>query len=200
VNHALNIVAGVMTLIAHAAPAAAGHGVSPMSEPARGCPGLAIDVDCLRTKRAREPFATEAAGDAACFDVEMAGLSAQAAPTAPFDGIAVTRIGDELILVETSAVATNDLSMGHIEATSHTLTFPTAPGRPWDGAVVVTVDQVELLPLTPGVHPLLSVLSAVNGATGVISTSAGSFVDLTDPAGGRASWIVEGELCFEERR
>lgn len=170
-NHALNIVAGVMTVIAHAAPAAAGP----------------------------DPLATDAAAAAACFDVDMAGLSAQADPTGPFDGIAVTRIDDELLLVSTSAATTNDLSIGHIEATSHTLTFPSAPGRPWDGAVVVTIDEVQLLPTTPGIHPLLSVLTAVTGATGVINTSEGSFVDLTDPAGGRASWIVEGELCFGEQ-
>jgi hypothetical protein len=94
VNHALNIVAGVMTVIGHAAPAAAGP----------------------------DPLATDAAAAAACFEVDMAGLSAQPDPTGPFDGIAVTRIDDELLLV-----------------------------------------------------------------------------DLTDPAGGRASWIVEGELCFGEQ-
>lgn len=199
-NHALQIAAGVMTVIGHAAPAAVGHKAYPMINPARGCPGLAIDVDCLEVKRLREPFNTDATVEAACFEVDMAGLSARADPDAPFDGIAVTRIDDELILVETSAATTNDPAMGHIEATRHTLTFPSDPGRPWDGAVVVTVDEVELLPLIPGVHPLHSVLTAVGGATGMIGTTEGSFVDLTDPAGGRASWIVEGQLCFGEDR
>ena len=185
-NHTLRIVAGVAAVVGHAVPAAAGHEASPMAD-----------------KRGREPVATEEeaapaapAAPAACFDVDMVGLSAQRGRTAPFDGIAVARLDEQLIVVAVSAVTTNDLSMGHIEATSHTLTFPSDPGRPWDGAVVVTVDDVDLVPLTPGVHPLVSVFTAVNGASGVIRTTAGSFVDLTDPAGGRASWIVEGRLCF----
>jgi hypothetical protein len=200
VKQVITIVAGAAAVLGHAVSAAAGDDGHPLTDPARGCPGLAVDVDCHTAKRLRQWTPTESVASADCFDVAMAGLSAQADANAPFDGAAITRIDGEVIVVATSAEPVNDLAMGHIEATRHTLTFPSDPGRPWDGAVVVTIDEVELIPLTPAIHPLVSVLTAVSGATGVISTTAGSVVDLTDPGGGRASWIVEGELCFWEQR
>jgi hypothetical protein len=132
-----------------------------------------------------------------CFDVRSAGLSAQADPASPFDGVGVVSMGgDDVVVIQTSVVPTNDLSAGYIDATRHTITFPSDPGRPWDGVVVLTEDVVERVPLTPGIHPLVGVMTAVEGATGEIRTLEGTAIDLTDPAGGLGQWIVEGQLCF----
>jgi hypothetical protein len=113
--------------------------------------GASTSTQQARASRLPATGQNVATAPAECFELRSAGLSAQADPTAPFDGVGVVSMnGGDFIIVRLSVVPTNDLSAGYIETTSHTITFPADPGQPWDGVVVHTDDVVERVPLTPG--------------------------------------------------